>query len=111
MKQNVNSPAHAVNRPRLSMKRELPALDWISDAAGRCARVTAIGSHQVLIENLTAILELSDDLIRVDTGCGPLCVCGSALSLGEARTGSILVRGNIHRVELPCKGGCSADEM
>ena len=86
-----------------------PALAWVEDAAGRCARVTALGGHSLLVENHTGILAFTDSLVRLDTNSGPLCVAGSALSLADARPGALIVRGRIRRVDLPCDGGEAPD--
>ena len=81
------------------------ALVWPRDLAGRCARVTAIGSDRLLVENHTGILELTDARIRLATGGGPVTVTGRDLTLCEARPGALIVKGALQRVELPCEGG------
>lgn len=86
-----------------------PALAWAEDAAGRCARVTALGGHSLLVENHTGLLAFTDSLVRLDTKGGPLSVAGSALSLADARHGALIVRGHIRRVELPCGEGEAPD--
>ncbi len=91
-------------------RRSLPAMDWMDDVTGRCARATAIGNRRLLVENYTAIIAFSDERIRLDTGGGALCVTGRDLSLREVRSGSLIVRGEIHRVDLPCEGGGAPDE-
>ena len=80
-----------------------PALAWAEDAAGHCARVTALGGHSLLVENHTGILAFTDSLVRLDTKSGPLSVVGSGLSLADARRGALIVRGRIRRVDLPCR--------
>lgn len=81
------------------------ALVWPRDLSGACARVTAIGSDRLLVENHTGILELTDSRVRLCTGAGPICVTGRGLSLCQARPGALIVKGQIQRVELPCEGG------
>ena len=81
------------------------ALLWPEDLMGRCARVTAIGSGRLLIENHTGLLELSETRVRLNTGMGPLTVTGEGLRLCEARPRAMIVTGVIRRVDLPCQGG------
>ena len=86
-------------------KRRPGALIWPEDLMGRCARVTAIGSGRLLIENHTGLLELTDTRVRLNTGMGPLTVTGEDLQLCEARPRAMIVTGVIRRVDLPCQGG------
>ena len=81
------------------------ALLWPEDLMGRCARVTAIGSGRLLIENHTGLMELSETRVRLNTGMGPLTVTGEDLRLCEARPRTMIVTGVIRRVDLPCQGG------
>ena len=97
-------------RPPKPRRRSLPALEWVEDAAGRCARATVVGSQSLLVENFTGILDFTDDCVRLDTARGPLCVKGGGLSLKDVRPGALIVRGEIARVELPCPGGDAPDE-
>lgn len=96
------------NRKRRPIPRT-PALEWAEDITGRCARATAIGSRSLLVENHTGILEFTDARVRLETRRGPICVTGEGLSLCDVRQGALIVRGEIQRVELPCRGG-AADE-
>lgn len=80
-----------------------PALEWAEDITGGCARATAFGSRSVLVENHTGILEFTDACVRLDTRRGPICVTGTGLSLRDVRRGALIVRGDIRRVELPCR--------
>lgn len=84
-------------------KRRLdaPQLDWFCDVSGRAARVTSIGGHMLLVENHTGILEFTDSRIRLSTKCGQLSVEGSDLSLFEARSDMLAIRGHIQNVLLP----------
>ena len=91
-------------------RRVPPALEWAEDAAGRCARITALGSRSLLVENHTGLLAFSDVIVRLDSCEGALCVYGDGLALEDARPGALIVRGNIRRVELPCRGGDARDE-
>lgn len=97
-------------RPERHGRRSLPALEWIEDAAGHCARATVVGSRSLLVENHTGIISFTDETVRLNTARGPLCVTGSDLTLRDVRPGALVVRGSIARVELPCRGGDSPDE-
>ena len=97
-------------RARVPRRRSLPALEWVEDAAGRCARATVIGNRSLLVENHTGILSFTDRRVQLDTARGPLCVTGSGLALRDVRPGALIVRGDIARVELPCAGGDAPDE-
>ena len=82
-----------------------PALEWLSDISGRAARATAIGSRRILIENHTGVQDFSDELVRLCTAAGPLCVHGRNLTLCEIRKNALIIHGCIRRVELPDDGG------
>lgn len=86
-----------------------PALEWAEDVTGRCARVTAVGGHSLLVENHTGLLGFTEKSIRLDTRGGPLCVLGDGLSLRDVRPGALVIHGRIRRVELPCRGGEAPD--
>lgn len=88
--------------PRRKRRNTSPALEWLEDISGKAARTTAIGSRKLLVENHTGILSFSQERIRLNTGCGPLEIEGSDLSLQDVRPGALIVHGEIHRVELPC---------
>jgi len=92
-------------------RRDLPALEWAEDMTGRCPRVTAFGDHCLLVENHTGILSFSDSRVLLDSRAGALCVTGSGLSLSGVRSGAMMIRGSLRRVELPCKGGGAPDEL
>ena len=81
------------------------ALLWSRDLSGQCARVMAVGSDRLLVENHTRILELTDTRVTLCTGSGPLTVTGRGLQLREVRPGALIVQGELHRVDLPCEGG------
>ena len=81
------------------------ALQWTRDLSGGCARTVAIGSHRLLVENHTGIVELTDARVRLATRCGTITVTGSGLSLCDVRQGALIVRGKIRQVELPPEGG------
>lgn len=81
------------------------ALIWPEDLLGRCARITAIGSHRLLVENHTGLTCLTETEIRLDTGCGPIAIFGEGLSLCDARPRAVIVSGQIRRIELPLEGG------
>ena len=86
-------------------KRRPGALIWLEDLMGRCARVTAIGNGRVLVENHTGLLELTEQRIRLNTGCGSVVITGEGLTLCEARPRALIVKGAISRVDLPADGG------
>lgn len=99
----------SMGSPRKSVFRQLgqepDALVWSRDLSGRCARTTAIGSDRLLVENHTRILALTDTCIRLATGGGDITVTGRNLSLCEVRPGALIIKGELARVDLPCKGG------
>ena len=97
-------------RHRKRPRPDLPALEWAEDITGRCPRVTAVGSHSLMVENHTGLLSFSDSRVVLDSHAGPVCILGNRLSLGCVRLGAMIVRGEIQRVELPCKGGDAPDE-
>ena len=92
-------------KPRPIHIKRSGALLWSDDLMGRCARVTAIGSGRLLVENHTGLLELTDTRVRLNTGGGVLTVTGEGLRLCEARPRTMIVTGGIKRVDLPCQGG------
>lgn len=100
-------PRRSIFRKRQGV-RPSDALLWPRDLAGRCARVTAIGSSRLLVENHTGILEVSETRVRLDTGCGPVTVTGRGLTLSDARRCALIIRGELERVELPCERGGDA---
>lgn len=81
------------------------ALTWPEDLLGRCARITAIGCHRLLVENHTGLLCLTETEIRLNTGCGPLSISGEGLTLCDARPRAMIVKGRIRRIDLPLEGG------
>lgn len=87
-----------------------PALEWAEDMTGRCPRITAVGGHSLLVENHTGIAVFTDSRIVLNSRAGMVCALGSGLSLSCARTGAVIIRGDIRRIELPCRGGDAPDE-
>ena len=87
-----------------------PALEWAEDMTGRCPRLTAVGGHSLLVENHTGIAAFTDSKIVLNSQAGAVCCQGSGLSLSCARAGAVIIRGNIRRIELPCRGGDAPDE-
>ena len=114
MKQNpISRRARLAGRKPGSLRRrryDMPALEWAEDAAGLCPRITAVGSQSLLVENHTGLLAFTEDRVVLDSRAGALCVTGSGLALDCVRPGSLVVRGEIRRVELPCRGGDAPDE-
>ena len=86
------------------------ALLWPEDLLGRCARVTAIGSQRVLVENHTGILAFTESKVLLGSHAGVLCVTGRNLSLSGIRPGALIIHGDINCVKLPCDGGDAPDE-
>lgn len=91
-------------RPKKTMRRSVPALEWVSEVSGRAVRATAVGSRRILIENHTGIQDFSDTSVTLSTASGALCVRGSGLSLCEVRENALIVRGAIRQVDLPGEG-------
>ena len=87
-----------------------PALEWARDMAGYSCRATAIGSHSLLVENHTGILDFTASRVLLDTRSGALCVTGEGLCLRDVRPGALIVDGRIHSLQLPCRGGDAPDE-
>ena len=110
MKVSRRAWAAASARRHRSRRQAPPALEWVEDAAGQCARATVVGSRSLLVENHTGILDFTAERVRLGTARGPLCVTGSGLTLRDVRPGALIVRGSIARVELPCAGGDAPDE-
>lgn len=97
-------------RPPRRARREVPALEWARDMTGLCPRVTAVGNTSALVENHTGIRAFSPSLVELDSRAGTVRVLGEGLSLCGVRDGALIVRGVIHRVDLPCEGGDPPDE-
>ena len=103
-------PSPTIEKPKRPERPPVPALEWIRDISGKTARTTVIGSHQILIENHTGIIDFSDTAVCLDTGSGPITVTGTGLSLTDVRKGTLIIRGHIHQVCLPCEGGMTDEE-
>ena len=108
---------HSIHRGQgvhpYTFKRKLPdapALEWLQDVSGCCPRVTAIGSHSLLVENHTGILDFTASRVLLDTRSGALCITGEGLCLRDVRPGALIVDGRIHSLQLPCRGGDAPDE-
>ena len=86
--------------------RLITGKNCIKNNAGR---LKALGSRCLMVENYTEIVAFSENCVRLDSAGGPLCVYGSGLCLNDIRSGALVIRGGISRLELPCKGGDSAD--
>ena len=102
----------AEHRPRPPRHdRAYPAaLEWAEDMTGRCPRITAVGGHSLLVENHTGIAAFTDSRVLLNSRAGTVCATGSGLTLSSARAGAVIIRGDIRRVELPCRGGDAPDE-
>ena len=102
--------AERVSRAPRRGRDHTPALEWTEDITGRCPRITAVGGHSLLVENHTGIAVFTETRIVLNSRAGTVCALGSGLSLSCARAGSVIIRGDIRRVELPCRGGDAPDE-
>ena len=102
--------AERVSRTPRRGRDHPPALEWTEDITGRCPRITAVGGHSLLVENHTGIAVFTETRIVLNSRSGTVCALGSGLSLSCARAGSVIIRGDIRRVELPCRGGDAPDE-
>lgn len=102
--------AERVPRSRHRGRPYPPALEWAEDITGRCPRITAVGGHSLLVENHTGIAEFTDTRVVLCSRAGAICALGDGLTLGCARAGAVVIRGDIRRVELPCRGGDAPDE-
>lgn len=97
----LNSKKISIPRAHRPGHSSVPALEWLSEVSGRTIRITAVGSHRVLIENHTGIQDFSDSHVRLFASNGALCIHGSDLSLCEVRKSALIVRGDIRQIELP----------
>lgn len=86
----------------MKKRRDAPALEWLCDLSGRAARITSIGNRALLVENHRGILEFQQDRIALATGCGSVLVEGEQLLLSEVRRDTLIIRGEIRQVKLPC---------
>ena len=102
--------AERVHRTPWHGREYPPALEWTEDMTGRCPRITAVGGHSLLVENHTGIAVFTDTRIVLNSRAGAVCAMGSGLSLSCARAGAVIIRGDIRRIELPCRGGDVPDE-
>lgn len=110
-KDRISRRARDARGVSLSRKRrQQPALEWARDMTGLCPRLTAVGSHSLLVENHTGIRVFTDTVIVLNSRAGTLTISGQGLSLGCVRLGALIVRGTIRQVELPCQGGDTAHE-
>lgn len=100
-----NSRKVKIPKARKPVHPAIPALEWLSDAAGLTVRATAFGSRRLLIENHTGIQHFTDENVCLSTRTGLLCIQGRNLSLCEVRKNALIVHGCIHRLELPDEGG------
>lgn len=86
----------AVGRKGYKIKEKLSnALELPKDIVMDVAKITLIGNNQVSIENHKGIIEYSDDVIRVNTGCGILSMEGSHLCIKTILPEEITITGEI----------------
>ena len=88
---------------RRDAHKNAPAMEWLSDLSGKTARLTSIGGRSLLVENHCGILEFSSERIVLATRCGPVQGEGAVLFLEEVRSDTLLIRGSIRNVQLPCR--------
>ena len=69
-----------------------------------------MGGHSLLVENHTGIAAFTESRIVLNSRAGTVCALGRGLSLDCARAGAVIIRGDIQRIELPCRGGDAPDE-
>lgn len=100
-----NSRRFKMPKPHKPVHPGISALEWFTELSGRTARATAVGSRQLLIENHTGIRDFTDEMVRLSTATGPMCVRGQNLTLCEVRENALIVHGCIRQVELPEDGG------
>ncbi|MGJ4851489.1 YabP/YqfC family sporulation protein [Bacillota bacterium Meth-B3] len=81
-----------------------PALEWIEEATGQQPRLLLAGGRRAMIENLTGIIEFTDQRIRLMTRAGALTLTGRGLLLTQVRPDALTVRGCITKIELPGGG-------
>lgn len=81
-----------------------PALEWLSDLSGKTARITALGSNALLVENHRGILSYESRRILLASRSGAIEISGENLCLTQVRNDALTVRGRIRHVELPCSG-------
>ena len=105
----ARAAAHGPRLPRRGHPYP-PALEWTEDVSGRCPRITALGGHSLLVENHTGIAAFTESRIVLNSRAGAVCALGRGLSLSCARAGAVIIRGDIQRIELPCRGGDAPDE-
>lgn len=79
----------------------LAALSLPEDAAGGLARLTVLGSREILAENCRAIAEVSESRVRLAVRDGLISVSGARLALADVRPGSLRIVGEIAAIELP----------
>lgn len=80
----------------------MPALEWLDDLSGRCARITAMGGNTVLVENHCGIRSFSPDCICLATRSGCAEVRGFDLCLNQVRPDALVICGRIASIQLPC---------
>lgn len=65
--------------------------------------VEILDSSRVLIENHCGVCEYGQNLIRIKTKSGSICVCGNHLELARMTKGQLVISGAIESVQL-CGG-------
>ena len=82
-------------RPQRPAHPSVPALEWVRDLSGRTARVTAVGSGRVLVENHCGLLAYSRECIIIDGGRTRVCLRGTDLQLVAMDSAAVLISGTI----------------
>lgn len=90
---------------RIAPRRcEFPALEWIEEASGALPRLILAGGRRAMIENLTGIIEFTEQRIRLNTKSGILTITGRDMILTQVRPDAMTLRGCISQIELPDYG-------
>lgn len=88
-------------------RAEFPALEWIEEASFSQPRLLLAGGKRAMIENLTGIVEFTEERIRLNTKSGILTITGRDMMLTQVRPDAMTLRGRIRLIELP---GADGDE-
>ncbi len=61
-------------------------------------KITMLGINKLMIENHKGLIEYSQDMVRVKTAFGIVCIDGSELLLDVMDSGSLAVSGKIYHI-------------
>lgn len=71
-----------------------------SDVLLDLPRLVMSGNEKLVIENHRGLLEYTNEIVRVDTTHGEICITGEDLNLVSIEQEEIWLEGRINRVEL-----------